>query len=237
MGARGWASGGPVAPAALERTIEAVAGMADEAKRQEVIAIAAVGTAWLRAATDRDEVAEEDRERDGHQRRGGQRRGRGAARLCGELGRTPDRRRERLSCSNGGGSTQFTFGREGTWRAVQRGSSWLTRSGLGPGGRRGDAGRGARCARDRLHESIAVLPPMPSWRWVARLPTLPQSSTRLGGMTQPSSGEGPRPQRGRPPDRDLPVAGRGGAAVDRRPPARTRRGDPGRSVHRQDGDG
>ena len=42
--------------AALERTASAIAGMADEAKRHSVLAIAAVGTAGLRIASNRNEV-------------------------------------------------------------------------------------------------------------------------------------------------------------------------------------
>ena len=47
---------GEIAPAALERTATAVAGMVDEAKRQGALAIAAVGTAGLRIARNRDDV-------------------------------------------------------------------------------------------------------------------------------------------------------------------------------------
>ncbi len=91
----GLASGGTVAPAALERTIEVIAGMADEAKREGVAAIAAVGTAWLRAVERPRRRAVDHPRADGRQRRRGQRRGRGPARLCGGLDRTPDRRRSR----------------------------------------------------------------------------------------------------------------------------------------------
>ena len=86
----GLESGGTVAPAALERTIEVIGAMADEAKREGVAAIAAVATAWVRAASDRDHVLSTIRERTRRQRRGDQRRGRGPARLCGGLDRTPD---------------------------------------------------------------------------------------------------------------------------------------------------
>ena len=98
----GLGSGGTVAPAALERTIEAIAGMADEAKRQGAVAIAAVGTAWLRAATDRDDVLNGHPRAHGRQRRGDQRRGRGTACLCRSLGRTRDRRRRRRRVRHGG---------------------------------------------------------------------------------------------------------------------------------------
>ena len=45
-----------IVDAALERTAAAIAGMADEAKRRSVLAIAAVGTAGLRIASNRNEV-------------------------------------------------------------------------------------------------------------------------------------------------------------------------------------
>ena len=61
----GLGSGGTVAPAALQRTIDVIKGMADEATREGAIAIAAVGTAWLRAANDRDDVLAAIRERTG----------------------------------------------------------------------------------------------------------------------------------------------------------------------------
>jgi exopolyphosphatase/guanosine-5'-triphosphate,3'-diphosphate pyrophosphatase len=45
------ASGGAFAPDALERTVAAIAGMADEAKREGVSAVAAVGTMGVRTAS------------------------------------------------------------------------------------------------------------------------------------------------------------------------------------------
>jgi exopolyphosphatase / guanosine-5'-triphosphate,3'-diphosphate pyrophosphatase len=47
---------GLIADAALERTVAAIAGMAADAKRHEVVATVAVGTAGLRIASNRDEV-------------------------------------------------------------------------------------------------------------------------------------------------------------------------------------
>ena len=47
---------GAIAQQALERTVVAIAGMVDEAKRHDVLAIAAVGTAGLRIASNREEV-------------------------------------------------------------------------------------------------------------------------------------------------------------------------------------
>ena len=109
----GLGSGGPVAPAALERTIQAIAGMVDDAKRAGSVAIAAVGTAWLRAATDRDEVLAAIRERTGVniEEISGDEEARLAysavqADLASDAGHV-------VVFDTGGGSTQFTFGHDG----------------------------------------------------------------------------------------------------------------------------
>ena len=97
---------------AAERTIEAIGAMVEEAERNGVIAIAAVGTAGLRAAEDRDEFVQAVRERDGV-----------------ELEVIPGEEEARLAYAavvrslglqagslvvfdTGGGSSQFTFGSE-----------------------------------------------------------------------------------------------------------------------------
>ena len=49
----GLIEGGPIGRAPLERTVTAIAGMAEEARAHDVIAIAAVGTAGLRMASNR----------------------------------------------------------------------------------------------------------------------------------------------------------------------------------------
>ena len=109
----GLGSGGAVAPAALERTIEAIAGMADEAKREGVVAIAAVGTAWLRAARDRDDVLSAIRERTGItvEEVGGEDEAR-LAYLAVSIGLPTDTGHV-VVFDTGGGSTQFTFGQDG----------------------------------------------------------------------------------------------------------------------------
>ena len=56
---------GTIAPKALERTARAVAAMADEARAADVRAIAAVGTAALRAANNADDVIAAIRARSG----------------------------------------------------------------------------------------------------------------------------------------------------------------------------
>ncbi|HEU4356658.1 MAG TPA: Ppx/GppA family phosphatase, partial [Actinomycetota bacterium] len=95
----------------LERTVVAIDGMVKEAKRHGVTAIAAVGTAGLRAARNRDEVLEAIRARAGATVDviPGEEEGRLAylaVRAGLGLGEGP-----LVVFDTGGGSTQFTFGR------------------------------------------------------------------------------------------------------------------------------
>ncbi len=109
----GLADGGTVAPAALERTIEVIAGMAEEAKREGAVAIAAVGTAWLRAVRDSDDVLTTIRERTGVNVE--EVSGEDEARLAYaavSIGLPTDAGHV-VVFDTGGGSTQFTFGQDG----------------------------------------------------------------------------------------------------------------------------
>ena len=109
----GIGSGGTVAPAALERTIEAIGAMADEAKREGAVAIAAVATAWVRAAVDRDAVLSTIRERTGVDVE--EVSGEDEARLAYaavSIG-LPRDAGSVVVFDTGGGSTQFTFGQDG----------------------------------------------------------------------------------------------------------------------------
>ena len=109
----GLRSGGTVEPAALERTIEVIAGMADEAKREGAVAIATVGTAWLRAVRDRDDVLSAIRERTGVMVE--EVSGEDEARLAYaavSIG-LPTHAGHVVVFDTGGGSTQFTFGQDG----------------------------------------------------------------------------------------------------------------------------
>jgi exopolyphosphatase/guanosine-5'-triphosphate,3'-diphosphate pyrophosphatase len=102
---------GEISPAALDRTATAIAGMAEEAKRAGAMAIAAVGTAGLRIARNRDAVIAGI-----------------AARTGVTIEVIPGEEESRLAYlaakagvglaegslvvfDTGGGSTQFTFGR------------------------------------------------------------------------------------------------------------------------------
>jgi exopolyphosphatase / guanosine-5'-triphosphate,3'-diphosphate pyrophosphatase len=106
----GLAGSGAISDAARDRTAEAIGGMANEARAEGAVAIAAVGTAGLRAAGNADAILEEVRNRTGvaieviapEEE----------ARLA-YLGATaelslPDA--ASVIFDTGGGSTQFTFG-------------------------------------------------------------------------------------------------------------------------------
>jgi len=101
-----------IVDAALERTSAAIAGMADEAKRCSVLAIAAVGTAGLRIASNRNEVVAAIEARTGLNIEviPGEEEGRLAyvAARSG-LGITAG---SLVVFDTGGGSTQFTFGHD-----------------------------------------------------------------------------------------------------------------------------
>jgi exopolyphosphatase/guanosine-5'-triphosphate,3'-diphosphate pyrophosphatase len=106
----GLEEGGEIAPEPLERTATAIAGMVDEARRNDVLAIVAVGTAGLRIARNADAVIAAIRERVGF----------GVEVISGEeesrlayvavkegLGPAEG---SLVVFDTGGGSSQFTFG-------------------------------------------------------------------------------------------------------------------------------
>ena len=99
-----------ISPEALDRTAAAIAGMADEAKREDVVAIAAVGTAGLRIARNSDDVIATILERTGVPVEvvSGEEEGR-LAYLAAQAGLgLADG--SLVVFDTGGGSSQFTFG-------------------------------------------------------------------------------------------------------------------------------
>jgi exopolyphosphatase/guanosine-5'-triphosphate,3'-diphosphate pyrophosphatase len=101
---------GSLQPEAMRRTMEAIASMAEEARRAGTVEITAVGTAGLRAATNGAEFAEAVEARCGVRVEiiPGEEEARLAylgARSGLELGRGP-----LVAFDTGGGSSQFTFG-------------------------------------------------------------------------------------------------------------------------------
>lgn len=106
----GIAETGDIAPAAIERTVEAIAGMADEAKRHEASALVAVGTMGMRTAGNSEHFIARVRERCGVAIEvvPGQEEGR-LAYLAVKSGLGLARGRL-VIFDTGGGSTQFTFG-------------------------------------------------------------------------------------------------------------------------------
>jgi exopolyphosphatase / guanosine-5'-triphosphate,3'-diphosphate pyrophosphatase len=106
----GQAPNGAISAEAMERTGKAIAGMVDEARQNRVKAIALVGTAALRTASNRDEVIEHIRKRTGFTVEAIS--GEEEARLAyvavkAELGLD---RGSLVVFDTGGGSSQFTFG-------------------------------------------------------------------------------------------------------------------------------
>jgi exopolyphosphatase/guanosine-5'-triphosphate,3'-diphosphate pyrophosphatase len=102
---------GVIGVEALERTATAIAGMVDEAKRNGALAIAAVGTAGLRIATNRDDVVASILARTGVTVEviPGEEESR-LAYLAVKAGLGLDEG-SLVVFDTGGGSTQFTFGR------------------------------------------------------------------------------------------------------------------------------
>jgi exopolyphosphatase/guanosine-5'-triphosphate,3'-diphosphate pyrophosphatase len=106
----GIAETGDIAPAAIERTVEAIAGMADEAKRHQASTLVAVGTMGMRTAANADLFMARVRERCGVDIEviSGQEEGRLAyLAVKSGLGLAQGRL---VIVDTGGGSTQFTFG-------------------------------------------------------------------------------------------------------------------------------
>jgi exopolyphosphatase / guanosine-5'-triphosphate,3'-diphosphate pyrophosphatase len=102
---------GAIAAEPLERTVAAIADMVEEARRQQVRAIAAVGTAGLRIARNREEVIAAIRARTGLAVEviSGEEEGRLAyLAVRAGLGATEG---SLVVFDTGGGSSQFTFGR------------------------------------------------------------------------------------------------------------------------------
>jgi len=106
----GLLAGGEISSAAAERTAEAIAGMAEEARRDGAKQIEAVGTAGLRAATNSDAVLATIEERSGVAVEviSGDEEGR-LAYLAVRSG-LPAAEGSLVVFDTGGGSSQFTFG-------------------------------------------------------------------------------------------------------------------------------
>jgi exopolyphosphatase / guanosine-5'-triphosphate,3'-diphosphate pyrophosphatase len=105
--------GGEISSAAAARTADAIAGMAEEAHRDGVIRIAAVGTAGLRAAANRDAVLATIKQRSGVDVEviSGEEEGR-LAYLAVRSG-LPAAQGSLVVFDTGGGSSQFTVGDAG----------------------------------------------------------------------------------------------------------------------------
>ena len=146
----GIAETGDIAPAAIERTVEAIAGMAEEARRHDVAGLAAVGTMGMRSAGNSEAFIAAVRERCGVTIEviPGAEEGRlaylavkaGLGLPAGSL----------VVLDTGGGSTQFTFG---------RGDAVDEQFSLDIGAVRLTAqyGLGAPLSREQLDEALAAI--------------------------------------------------------------------------------
>ena len=212
----------------MERTVDGDRGMVDEAERDGVEEIAAVGTAGLRIAANSEAFVEAVRERCGRRDRGHLRRGGGPARVPrGDVGagrrrrlarRLRHRRRQLGVHLRPGGP------RRG---AVQRRTSAPRGSPSGSGstapstrrrsqrGLRRDRGRPRAARRPRRRPDAA--------RRDGRRGHEPRGGPARARDLRPGrrAGHGARPRGDRSPDRALPHAKRRSAARDRRAPARS----------------
>jgi exopolyphosphatase / guanosine-5'-triphosphate,3'-diphosphate pyrophosphatase len=108
----GLTEGGPIGREPLERTVAAIAGMAEEAREHGVLAIAAVGTAGLRMAGNRNEVVAEIARRTGVEIEviPGEEESRVA--FVAVRAGLPTSHGSAAVLDTGGGSTQLTFGHD-----------------------------------------------------------------------------------------------------------------------------
>jgi exopolyphosphatase / guanosine-5'-triphosphate,3'-diphosphate pyrophosphatase len=105
--------GGRLEPGPIERTVGAIAAMADEAAHEGVLEIAAVGTAGLRIASNSDVFVEAVRERTGIEVEiisGGEE---GRLAYVAVVSALPGEAGSLVVFDTGGGSSQFTFGHGG----------------------------------------------------------------------------------------------------------------------------
>jgi len=146
----GIAETGDIAPTAIARTAEAIAGMADEARRHHASALVAVGTMGLRSAGNSDGFIARVRERCGVTIEviPGKEEGR-LAYLAAKAGIGLAEGRL-VVFDTGGGSTQFTFGRSDEVDeqfSLNIGAARLT----------AQFGLGGPITRERLDEALAAI--------------------------------------------------------------------------------
>ena len=238
----GLAQQGVIIDAALERTAAAIAGMVDEAKRHGVRAIAAVGTAGLRIASNGNAVVAAIQARTGVHIEviSGEEESR-LAYLAAKSG-LGLKTGSLVVFDTGGGSSQFTFGHD---------SSVDERFSVDVGAVRYTEryGLDGAVSPDVLHEAMAAISADLS-RIEGR--PVPDKLVAMGGVVTNMTavkhglatydpavvqGSGPRPRRDRSPDRTLPVARCGGPPRHRRPAAEAGGSHPRRCLHRPHGHG
>ena len=222
----------------MERTIEAIAAMAAEAGREGADAIAAVGTAGLRRASNGASFLDAVRQRSGVEIEviSGEEEGRLAyVAATSRLGVGGGG--SLVVFDSGGGSTQLTFG-DGEHVderfSLNVGAVGITeRFGLDRRRLRGDARRRVRRDRDRAcpaRRPVDTGDPGRHGRNRHEPRRHQACACDLRSRCRP--GDRARPSGGRSSDRALPHPRGRRATRDCRPPARARRSHPGRRVHR-----
>ena len=221
---------------AIERAVAAIAGMAEEARKQGALAVVAVGTAGLRIAANRDDVVAAIEKRTGVHIEVIS--GEDEARLAYLAAKSSlDLAAGSLVVfDTGGGSSQFTFGRGNDVEerfsvdvgAVRYTERFRTRR------RRVRGSPERRARRDIGRPCPARRPPEPRRpRGHGRCHDQHHGGEARAGEIRPErrTGHGARTDGDRPADRSLPLDGRRSPTRDRRPAAEAGRSDPGRCVH------
>ena len=232
----GLAETGRLNHAPIERTVDAVADMVDEARERGAVEIAAVGTAGLRIASNSAAFVDAVQERSGVRVEiipGDEEARLAYVAVKASLGRSAG---TLVVFDTGGGSSQFTFGHDESVDerfSVDVGAARFTeRYGL-DGPVTADV---VAEAREAIGADLARLDGRPT----------PDELVGIGGAVtnlaavkheltayDPAVVRGPaRPSRDRTPDRALPRPLRRRAAQHRRPAAQTSRDHPRRCVHR-----
>ena len=221
---------------AIHRTVQAIAGMAEEAARNDVESIVAVGTAGLRLAPNRAELIDAVRHVHGV-----------------EVEVIPGDEEARLAYlataseldvgdgtivvfDTGGGSSQFTIGRgthvEERFSLNVGAVRYMERFGLDVIVDEATLTMRSRRSRPISRGWMIGSPSSASSAWAARSRTSPPSSTVSRSTTRRRARHRPRPRRDRSADRALSHARRRAAPGDRRTAGQPGPGHPRGRLHR-----
>ena len=229
---------GALQPEPLRRTADAIVGMVGESRDAGAAEIAAVATAGMRQAENSAELVDGRARALRRRHRGDLRRGGGAARISRrDLGARRRPRARSSSSTPAAAAPSSRSGRRGRSRSGSASTSapraYTERFGLD--GVVSDDGLAQ--ALEAIAADLARLDGQAAARRARRHGRRPDEPRRRPSRPRDirprrRPGNGPRPGRGRSPDRALPDAHRRRAARDRRPAAGESRGDPRRRLHR-----